>query len=178
MSINVKFKIQDKWEYRDFNSQQELDKFLIDNKGSFSEYQIKPQESKNFFKKWWNNITHTRKNWKKVRASPFASLTLAYKARIIIIGLLIPYLLWMTYKMVRDYHAVGMMGTIGRLFMIGIMAYICWKIYSTIPQAKKQMEYYKKFPHTINYCPVNTKETVDDILKKIKENRDNQKGGI
>jgi hypothetical protein len=74
--------------------------------------------------------------------------------------------------MVRDYSAIGFMGTVGKLFMIGIMIYICYKIYQTIPNAKRQIEYYKKYPHTINYCPANTKETVDEILSKIKENKD------
>jgi hypothetical protein len=173
--IQAKFKVGENWEYREFNSKQELDNFILEYKGSYSEYQLKPEKSKNFFKNWWNNITHTKSNWKKVKASPFASLQLAYKARMIIVGILIPYLIYMTYKMVRDYHAVGIMGTFGRLVSIGVMGFIMFKIYQTIPAAKKQMEYYKKFPHTINYCPTNTKETVDDILKKIKENKEKEK---
>ncbi|MCK9430212.1 MAG: hypothetical protein M0R17_09435 [Candidatus Omnitrophica bacterium] len=177
--IEVKFKKEDKWEYKTFENQKQLDDFLKVNEGIYSEYKIKPKKTiKSLFLNWWRNIRNTKKNWNKVRASPFASLTLAYKARKIIIGLLIPYLIYMTFKMVKNYAAVGLMGTIGKAFMIGIMAFICWKIYQTIPMAKKKIDYYKKYPHTINYCPANTKETVDDILKKIEENQDKEKGGL
>jgi hypothetical protein len=172
--ISAKFKVGSNWEYRDFNSQPELDNFLLEYKGYYSEYQIKPIDKGNWLTKWWKNISHTKSNWKKVKSSPFASLQLAYKARIIIVSILIPYLLWMTYKMVRDYHATGIMGTFGRLVSIGVMAFISWKVYQTIPMAKKQIEYYKKFPHVINYCPTDTKETVDEILSKIKENKKEQ----
>jgi hypothetical protein len=171
--IKAKFKIKDEWEYKEFKTQEELDKFIADNKSSFSEYSVKPQ-GKNFLVDWWKNITHTKKNWKKVRSSPYASLILAYKARKIIIGLLIPYLIYMTYKLVINYHASGMMLTVGRVVSIGIMGWVCYRIYRTIPAAKKQIEYYKKFPHTINYCPTNTKETVDNILDKIKQNKEKE----
>jgi len=128
----------------------------------------------NWFLKWWANMKNTKKNFQKVRASPYASLTLALKARKIIIGCLIPWLLYMTYSMVTKIHANGFAGTFQRIIMIGMMAYIIWKIYSTIPQAQKQIDYYKKYPHTINYCPTNTPETIDSILAKIEENKNNQ----
>jgi len=172
--IQAKFKIQDKWEYRDFKDKSELDTFLKENEGRFSDYKIKEDETKNMFSKWWKSITHTKSNWKKVKSSPYASLLLAYKARKIIIGLLIPYMLWMTYKMVVNYQAVGFMNTVGRIITVVIMGFIIYKIWSTIPQAKKQIDYYKKYPHTINYCPTNTKETIDDIFAKIKENKEKE----
>lgn len=134
-----------------------------------------PQKPRNWLVEWFKNLSNTKKNWGKVKSSPYASLTFALKVRQVIIGLLIPYLLWFTYTMIRDYHANGMMLTIGRLFMGGIMAYVCWKIYSTIPAAKKQIEYYKKYPHLINYCPTDTRQTVDDIMKKIEENKSKPK---
>jgi hypothetical protein len=174
--IQVKFKIKNKWEYRNFDSQGQLDKFLIDNKGRFSEYGIKPGEkSSNWFINWWKNIRNTKKNWNKVKASPYASLNLALKFRYFVIIPLIAYLIYMTYSMVIHYHANGMMLTIGRIFTIGLMSYVCWRIYSTIPAAKKQIEYYKKYPHLINYSPTDTKETINDIIKKIEENK--MKGG-
>lgn len=172
--IQAKFKIQDKWEYRDFKDKSELDTFLKENEGRFSDYKIKEDETKNIFSKWWKGITHTKSNWKKVKSSPYASLLLAYKARKIIIGLLIPYMLWMTYKMVVNYQAVGFMNTVGRIITVVIMGFIIYKIWSTIPQAKKQIDYYKKYPHTINYCPTNTKETIDDIFSKIKQNKEKE----
>ena len=73
--------------------------------------------------------------------------------------------------MVMNFRGSGYMGTFTKLFMVGVGIYICWKIYETIPYAKKQIEYYKKNPHLINYVPTNTKETVDDIFKKIQENK-------
>jgi len=173
--IYTKFKVQDKWEYREFNSNEELNKFIKENEGKFSEYEIKPDDKKrNFFQNWWYNISHTKSNLKKVRGSPYASLQLAYKARLIIVGLLIPYLAWMTFKLVKNYHATGYMNIVGRVISIVIMAYIMYKVWKTIPQAKKQMEYYRKYPHTINYCPTDTKETVDEIFAKIKQNKENR----
>lgn len=127
------------------------------------------------FRRWWYDITHVRKNYKKVQASPYASLVFALKVRKVIIGLLIPYLIYMCVKMVLDYSARGFMATFGRAVMIGVFAFLIFKIYSTIPAAKKQIEYYRKYPHTINYCPANTKEEINDILNKIKQNQ--EKGG-
>jgi hypothetical protein len=63
------------------------------------------------------------------------------------------------------------MGIFQQVVSGGIIVYIAWKLYSTIPAAKRQLEYYKKNPHTINYCPTNVKEDVDDILRKIKQNQ-------
>ena len=73
--------------------------------------------------------------------------------------------------MVINYNANGFMLTLGRGIMIFIFAYLIYKIWKTIPQAKKEIEYYKKYPHLINYCPTNTKEDINDILNKIKENQ-------
>lgn len=175
--IEAKFKVGNEWEYREFSSEEQFSKFLADNEGAFSEYQIKPEEKLNWFIKWWRNLTNTKKNWKKVKASPYATLGLALKFRKLIIGLLIPWLLWKTYKMVVNYKIDGIMGLIGRLAMILIMVYVCWQIYRSIPRAKKEIEYYKKYPHTINYCPTNTKETVNDILEKIKQNKGKKENG-
>lgn len=130
----------------------------------------KQTSQNNWLVAWFTNLRNTKKNIKKVQASPYARLTLALKARKIIIGFLVPWLLWMTYSMVAGIRASGIAGTFQRVIMIGMMAFIIWKIYSTIPQAKKQLEYYKKFPHTINYVPTNVKEDVDSILAKIKSN--------
>ena len=60
--IQAKFKIQDKWEYRDFKDKSELDTFLKENEGRFSDYKIKEDETKNMFSKWWKSITHTKSN--------------------------------------------------------------------------------------------------------------------
>lgn len=166
-----RFKDEETWNYKDFNSEEEFIKFLEEESKEVEEYKSRPKVKTNPIKNWFLNLKNTKKNWKKVRASPYASLTLGLKARKIIVGLLVPYLLYMTYRMIKNYHATGLVGTLGKLFTIGVMIFICWKIYSTIPAAKKQIEYYKKYPHTINYCPTNTKESVDDILKKIKDNQ-------
>ena len=128
----------------------------------------------NWLLKWWYNVTHTKSNIKKVKASPYASLTFSLKIRKIIIYLLIPWLIYLGYDMISGIRMAGFMGTFQKVISAGIMAYIIWKIYSTIPAAKKQIEYYKKYPHTINYCPTDTKQTVDEILDKIKKNKEQQ----
>jgi len=121
--------------------------------------------------KKWKDIKNIRKNYKKVKSSPYATLVFALKVRQIIIGILIPYIIYRGIKMVINYNANGFMLTLGRGIMIFIFAYLIYKIWKTIPQAKKEIEYYKKYPHLINYCPTNTKEDINDILNKIKENQ-------
>jgi hypothetical protein len=124
----------------------------------------------NWLLKWLKNMKNTKANFKKVRASPYASLTFSLKIRKLVIYMLIPWLAYLGYKMVAGIRLDGFMGTFQKVVSMGIMAYIIWRIYSTIPIAQKQIEYYKKYPHTINYCPTNVKEDVDSILNKIKEN--------
>jgi hypothetical protein len=138
------------------------------NKKQHNETKQKPV---NGLHAWWINLKHTRKNIKIVQGSPYARLVLGLKIRKIILAPLIAFILFMGFKMIRDYNANGLMLTIGRLVMAGIFIYLVYKIYSTIPAAKKEIEYYKKYPHLINYCPTNTKENVNDIIKKIKENK-------
>lgn len=171
-----RYKGETTWNYKDYNNEEAMLLDLDKDPKEVEEYHSRPKpEVKNPFKNWWNNIRNTKKNWGKVRGSPFASLNFAMKIRKILVGILIPYIGWSIFNMVRKYQIDGVMGTLNRLFMIGIGIYICWKIYQTIPQAKKQIEYYKKYPHTINYVPTNTKETVDDIFKKIEENSKSKK---
>lgn len=170
--IEAKYRYENetKWNLKDFNSEEEMLKEFEEDSKVIEEYKSRPKKV-NPIKNWWTNLRSTKKNWNKVRASPYASLSLALKARKIIIGLLIPYIAYMIVRMVLNFNVGGVMGLFQRLLMIGIGIFLCWKIYQTIPQAQKQIEYYKKFPHTINYCPTNTKETVDDILKKIENNK-------
>jgi len=126
-------------------------------------------------KKVLNDYKNIGKNWKKVRASPYASLKLGIRLRQMIIFPLIAVLIYFTYGMVRGYKTTGFMGLITSAFTVGIMAYLCWAIYRTIPAAKRQLEYYKKNPHLINYCPADTKTTVNEILDNIEKNKQNEK---
>jgi len=136
----------------------------------------KPQKEKindkSPIQNWWYNLKNTKKNYKKVKSSPYASLLLSIKIRKIIIYPLILYILWRGFDMIKSYQVEGFMGLFGRLVMLAIFIYLVYRIWKTIPQAQKQLEYYKKYPHTINYCPTNVKEDVNDILKKIKENKE------
>jgi len=125
----------------------------------------------NPIKEWWNNIRHTKSNLRKVRASPYASLVFSLKVRKMIIIPLIGYLIWRGIDMVINYKATGAMEFVGKIFITGIFVYMVYRIYRTIPDAKKQIAYYKKYPHVINYCPTDVKEDVDDILNKVKNNK-------
>jgi len=129
------------------------------------------KKQKNPVKDWWNNIRHTKQNYKKVRASPYASLVFALKIRKMILIPLILFIAWKGYDIISNYHAAGFMNTVGKIIMFGVFAYLIYRIYKTIPDAKKQLAYYRKYPHVINYCPTNVKEDVDDIINKIKENQ-------
>jgi len=132
----------------------------------------KEQKPVNALHAWWINLKNTRKNIKIVRGSPYARLVLGLKIRKIILFPLIAFIIYMGVKMIINYQANGFMLTLGRVVMTGIFIYLVYRIYSTIPAAKKEIEYYKKYPHLINYCPTNTKENVDDIIAKIKENKE------
>ena len=94
-----------------------------------------------------------------------------------IIPPLIIFLVWKGYDIITNYHATGFMNTVGKVIMFAVFAYLIYRIYRIIPDSKKQLEYYRKYPHVINYCPTNVKEDVDDILKKIKENQTKSDGG-
>lgn len=137
---------------------------------------MNPALENNWFVKWWRNIRNTKKNFKKVQSSPFAMLSLRYKVTKIIIIPLIVWLAYMAYAMIRDYNVNGFMNTVGKFVMLIVMGFIIWRVYSVIPQSKKQIDYYKKYPHLINYCPTDTKETIESILDKIKQNQ--IKGGV
>jgi hypothetical protein len=174
-----KYSGEDKWNYKDFKSEGEMMNFLNKDPKEIGDYTFKPLDKdqiikNNWILKYFRNIKNTKKNWKKVRASPYASLELGLKARKIILAILLPWLAYMGYKLVIGVKTVGFMGTFQKLVSAGIMAYIIWKIYSTIPAMKRQIEYYKKFPDSINYCPTDTKQTVDEILKNIKNNQNKQ----
>lgn len=127
--------------------------------------------SDNFLKKRVEDFKNVGRNYKKVRGSPFARLNIAYKARIIVVSLLIPYIAYLGYRMVVTMPNNGFTSTITRVVSIAILVFLCYKIYETIPISKKQIEYYKKYPHLINYAPENVKETVDSILNKFKEEK-------
>lgn len=128
-------------------------------------------EKENPVVKWFNNIKNTRKNYRKVKSSPYASLVFRNKIVKIIIWPLLAWLVWKGYVIIRDYHANGFMNTVGRVIMFIVFVLIIWRVYKVIPNSKKQLEYYRKYPHVINYCPTNVKEDVDDILEKIKQNQ-------
>ena len=128
------------------------------------------KEQSNPVKEWYGNIKNTKKNFKKVKGSPYASLVFALKVRKMILIPLMLFIAWKGYDIITNYNADGLMNTVGKIIMFAVFAYLLYRIYATIPAAKKQIEYYKKYPHVINYCPTDVKEDVDDILKKVKTN--------
>jgi hypothetical protein len=133
---------------------------------------VPEQDPKNKNKQNW--IISAKDNIKKIKSSPYASLHFSLKVRKVIVISLIIYIAYMGYNMVVNYQAQGFMNTIGRVIMAGVFIFICWTIYKTIPMAQKQIDYYKKYPHLINYCPTDTRETVDAIMKKISENKERE----
>jgi hypothetical protein len=138
---------------------------------------LKDEKAKEALKNNWlykilHNLKKAPENFKKVKASPYASLTMGLKARKIIIYPLILVLAYMCFNMVKKVRINGFMGTIQIAFTIGIIAYVIYRIWSTIPAAQKQIDYYKKYPHLVNYCPTDVKESVDTILEKIKKNKE------
>ncbi len=166
-----RYKGEEDYNYKDFKSEEEMMKFLEDDPKEVDEYEFREKKINNPLKNWFNNLKNTKKNWAKVKGSPYASLAFQLKARKLIVALLIPFIAWRIFDMVINFRGSGAMGIITQLFMVSVGVAVCWKVYATIPQQKKMIEYYKKYPHTINYVPTNTKETVDDILEKIKSNK-------
>jgi hypothetical protein len=141
------------------------------NRPKLKEEFKKVEEENNPVKRWINNLKNTKKNFEIVRASPYASLKISLKIRKWVIGIISIILLWMGYGIVKNYQAAGFMGIFGRVIQGGIIIYIIYMIYRTIPAAEKQLAYYQKYPHLINYCPTNVKQDVDEIISKIKENK-------
>lgn len=112
----------------------------------------------------FNDIKNIKKNWNTVKSSPYASLQFALIIRKMIVTVLIVYILFIGFGMVKNYNAIGYMSFVGKIITIGVILFICWKIYETIPIAKKQLEYYKRNPKTINRKELNTKAEIDEIL--------------
>lgn len=129
------------------------------------------EKQKNPIKEWWYNIKHTKQNYKKVKASPYASLVFSLKVRKMVLVPIMILIAWRGFNMVMNIKGSSFMDIFQRVFTIGILVYLLYRIYKTIPDAKKQIAYYRKYPHVINYCPTNVKEDVDDILEKIKQNQ-------
>jgi hypothetical protein len=172
LECKFRYEGEESWNYREFKDEDEMLKTLDSDPRQIAEYKSRPKQLKNPILNWFHNVKNTKKNLKIVQGSPYARLSLALKARKLIIGLIIPIILYRFYDMIVNFRGEGPMGIVTRLFMIGVAGVICWKLYSTIPQAKKQLEYFKKYPHTINYVPTNTKNTVNDILETIKKNKE------
>jgi len=133
---------------------------------------MKAEKKKTGLEDWWYNVTHIKKNITKVKASPYATLAFTLKIRKMILIPLILFIIYRGYDMIVNFSGSGVMGLIQKIFMIGIFGYLVYRIYATIPASKKQLEYYRKYPHTINYCPTNVKEDVNDILSKIQKNKE------
>ena len=170
--IEAKYKYvgEVKWNYKDFQSEEEMEKFLSEDPKEIEDYKFRTKKP-NPIIKYFQNLKNTKQNWKKVKASPYASLELGLKGRKIILGILIPWILYLGFNLVRNVRTSGFMGIVQQVISGGIIIWIAYRLYSSIPAAKRQIEYYKKYPHTINYCPTNVKEDVDDILNKIKQNQ-------
>jgi len=132
------------------------------------------KKKNNPVKEWFYNVKNTKQNFKKVRASPYATLEFSLKVRKMIIYPLMIFIAWKAYDIIVNYSARGFMNTVGKVIMFGVFAYLLYRIYRTIPDAKKQIEYYKKYPNVINYCPTDVKEDIDDILNKIKLNQEKE----
>lgn len=120
---------------------------------------------------WFGNLKNTKKNFQKIKGSPYAGLIFTQKVRKMIIFPLIIFIIWKGYDIITNYHASGFMNTFGKVIMFLIFSYLIYRIYATIPQAQKQIDYYRKYPHVINYCPTNIKEDIDEILNKVKSNK-------
>ena len=121
-----------------------------------------------------DDIKNVRKNLKTVRSSPFATMLFNLKLRQGFIIFICAMIAWTIFKTVRNYSVTGTTGIIGKVAMVAIGIYIIWKIYSTIPAERKKIEYYKKNPHLINYCPIDTKEEIKDILDCFDEDGQNK----
>lgn len=134
---------------------------------------MEKNKKKTGIEEWWYNITHIKKNITKVKASPYATLAFSLKVRKMILIPLIAFIIFRGYDMIVNFRGSGIMGLFQKAVMLGIFIYLIYRIYATIPAAKKQLEYYRKYPHTINYCPTNVKEDVNEILEKIEKNKKN-----
>jgi len=125
----------------------------------------------------WKDVKNIRRNWKTVKNSPVASLHFALQVRKMFVTFIIIYIAWLGFKMVANYSSSGYVGLFGRIVLIGVLVWVCYSIYMTIPQAKRQLEYYKRNPQHNTTYKSNVREDIDDILNKF-ENKEKMKGGI
>ena len=99
IECKFRYKGEEDFNYKDFKSEEEMKKFLEDDPKEIEEYDSRKKEINNPLKKWFINLKNTKKNWKIVKSSPYASLVLALKARKIIVACLIPFLIYMGIDM-------------------------------------------------------------------------------
>lgn len=123
----------------------------------------------------WKDVKNVRKNWKTVRGSPVASLHFALQVRKLFVAFIIIYIIYMGYDMVVNYNQSGTMGMLGRVVLTLVLIWVCYKIYMTIPQAKKQLEYYRRNPQHNTVNKLNVKQEIDDILDSFEKKK--VKGG-
>jgi len=143
------------------------------NKNKMEKKKKKPSIS---FIPRWKDIKNVKKNWKTVKGSPVASLTFALQIRKMFVAFIILYICYMGFNMIKDYNATGITGTIGKVVLVGVLGWVCYSIYMTIPQAKRQLEYYKRNPEHNEARQLNVKQEIDDILEHF-ENKERMKGG-
>lgn len=125
----------------------------------------------------WDDVKNVKRNWNIVRNSPYASLKFSILVRKMFIGLVIFMITITTIQQVMT-PTVGWAQWISKIFMVGLMGYVCWKLWASLKIAKLQLEYYERNPEfKMERNAADVKKTVDDILimfdKKTGQRKDN-----
>ena len=118
------------------------------------------------------NLKNFKKNWKKVKSSPYKSLVMQYKmtkGMAWLMGLIIG---WRLVSMAISFADKGVMGIINGVVILIIGVWFVINLRKKVANLKKHMEYYEKNGPEMqgNYdTNVNVKTEIGDLLKKIKE---------
>lgn len=127
------------------------------------------------------DIKSAKKNWNVVKSSPYAKMEFMLTVKKFVVGFIIFVIAYQGFNIVTNYHARGFMGWLGPIIISLVLLKVCHGIYQTLDQDRKKIDYYKKNPHLINYCPTDVKADVNDILNSFKdksEKEDKNKNGI
>lgn len=152
---------------------------MTENKKPIENPKNKVPVKRNLLIPKWDDVKNVKRNWKIVSNSPYASLKFSLLVRKLFIGLIIFMIAITTIQTVIS-PTVGWMAWISKIFMVGLMTYVCWKIYGTLKVAKLQLEYYERNPEfKSERNEADVRKTVDDILdmfdKKTNQRKQTEK---
>lgn len=123
-----------------------------------------------------NNFKNMKKNWNIVKSSPYKSLVMQYKTTKVMFFVIGALVGWRLISMVINFHENTIMSWINSGFMIFIAIWFVMNLNKKLKNLKNHLKYYEEHGEEMqgNYdTNVNVKTEIDELLKKIKEDKKN-----